>query len=182
MAASTLVISIHRPLAGPDLQAAVQNGLDAVFQSTGPSRGPTETTNLQPSEGIFQSTGPSRGPTSACCGSLRRRSHFNPQAPRGARHHALHFIDIIVISIHRPLAGPDCPWCLRGSGSRYFNPQAPRGARHDPRRGGMWFERIFQSTGPSRGPTQDVRSVLRSMNISIHRPLAGPDIPPSSVG
>ena len=99
-------ISIHRPLAGPDAEDE-DRSRRGVFQSTGPSRGPTVFHHIKPPLVIFQSTGPSRGPTF--------RTH-------GADPHP-------VISIHRPLAGPDFLRSMSTTGSSYFNPQAPRGAR-----------------------------------------------------
>ena len=58
-----LLISIHRPLAGPDGMPQTEISYLLSFQSTGPSRGPTT---------------PS---TKARC----VKEYFNPQAPRGAR-------------------------------------------------------------------------------------------------
>ena len=98
------------------------------FQSTGPSRGPTPKDENDGTTILFQSTGPSRGPT-LTGRRILMILYFNPQAPRGARHRGTEQTRRAIISIHRPLAGPDpvpAVTCMSPS---------------------------FQSTGPSRGPT-----------------------------
>ena len=83
--------------------------------------------------------------------------HFNPLAPRGARHN-------------------------RGSIIHYqfnFNPLAPRGARLDVV-SRVVSAMLFQSTRPSRGETVLTAYQLVHQDISIHSPLAGRDYISSS--
>ena len=79
------------------------------------------------------------------------------------------------ISIHRPLAGPDDYFFAHGFRLNHFNPQAPCGARRVDG-GTVMATLLFQSTGPLRGPTQELITYLQTLFISIHRPLAGPDL------
>ena len=196
--------------------------------------------------GAFQSTRPSRGETlpyqgrqfsleisihSPLAGRDRYglrwfhcHTHFNPLAPRGARHHQRGGMTMENrISIHSPLAGRDVPAAAGCRGNNHnFNPLAPRGAR--PIRTAMVpLSHAFQSTRPSRGETSSTgrhdhgkqnfnplaprgarpkhrprgragakhfnplaprgarqaisSAFIRCLNISIHSPLAGRDMP-----
>ena len=146
-----------------------------IFQSTGPLRGPTSAKSGAEICLIFQSTGPLRGPT----------CYFS------------YFCLFMCISIHRPLAGPDRNDGFIGGGRIHFNPQAPCGARHQQQSSSrqtyhfnpqapcgarlitasdLMRSPVFQSTGPLRGPTKMIISFTQRKTISIHRPLAGPDV------
>ena len=106
--ASSIVISIHAPLAGCDCQA-----------------------RLCRTEGKkFQSTHPLRGATGAQAQSLYRPGNFNPRTPCGVRQgiHTPHDTDF-PISIHAPLAGCDNSADVRFFGNGYFNPRTPCGVR-----------------------------------------------------
>ena len=81
-----------------------------------------------------------------------------------------------LISIHSPLAGRDGRETAFGGDGSHFNPLAPRGARPCRIRGGNSALR-FQSTRPSRGETVNDVIVQPVMDISIHSPLAGRDVP-----
>ena len=105
--------------------------LGSAFQSTRPARGATERPVwLSAPQRSFQSTRPARGATKALrslfdevCISIHAPRegrddvfhhiepidyHFNPRAPRGARHHRILFWHSIPeISIHAPREGRD---------------------------------------------------------------------------
>ena len=169
------VISIHRPLAGPDVVEHATGVTKSKFQSTGPSRGPTNLATSIPASFQISIHRPLAGPDTNPEQSNNDRSQISIHRPlagpdhgtytRPARihisiHRPLAGPDVqfftgsldVRISIHRPLAGPDSLLSPSPSGSGDFNPQAPRGARQRPAAGGI--------CRPS---------------ISIHRPLAGPD-------
>ena len=80
------------------------------------------------------------------------------------------------ISIHKALAGLD----ETKQGSLpvygYFNPQGPRGPRHVASFTSLIFL-LFQSTRPSRASTYSPYIPLAPSHISIHKALAGLDLP-----
>ena len=148
----SVCISIHRPLAGPDLLRAAFRRMQQGFQSTGPLRGPTRLIAVRHMMyALFQSTGPLRGPTSSLIsrislcqfqstGPLRGPTikfvfravftQFQSTGPlRGPTGAKFRIVLILMISIHRPLAGPDRSHRATIHTSNYFNPQAPCGAR-----------------------------------------------------
>ena len=101
----------------------------------------------------FQSTRPSRGETKPAGQDWIGDAHFNPLAPRGARHQQIH---------RQRYTGDFNPLAPRGARHwtlklpqrlTNFNPLAPRGARQS--RGLEYYikESLFQSTRPSRGET-----------------------------
>ena len=107
---------------------------------------------------------------------IRDRSyHFNPRAPRGARHKESRNASLRVeFQSTRPARGATEIECKRNKRSLfqstrpargatiyggniggmpgYFNPRAPRGARPTLAASGAWLP-IFQSTRPARGAT-----------------------------
>ena len=103
---------------------------------------------------VFQSTCPARGTTKRTNSTKRPNDHFNPRAPRGARHHpfksAAH---VSRISIHVPREGHDSNEFCQLQNQHYFNPRAPRGARRK-----IYAVKqtrsAFQSTCPARGTTR----------------------------
>ena len=129
--------------------------------------------------------------------------HFNPRAPCGARRRSiLHGFQIFNISIHAPLAGRDPVWRampnawgpfqstrpLRGATMAsdiscmvmcYFNPRAPCGARPP---GNPWSRRPahFNPRAPCGARHGTFVSVHGYSAISIHAPLAGRDLEPTS--
>ena len=150
--------------------------LTRSFQSTCPARGTTRGTGKTygafaisihvPREGhdieplplirgvaLFQSTCPARGTTYATLPQKHHLPHFNPRAPRGARHlvtDVLHYTGDI--SIHVPREGHDC-----------IPTSTARAAK------------LFQSTCPARGTTH-VRTGMTAFHmISIHVPREGHD-------
>ena len=101
-------ISIHRSLAGPDMDYSLQHTYRLRFQSTGPLRDPTGTGRTRPSwTSNFNPQVP--------CGTRLPHKviyictiYFNPQVPCGTRPPALlPATQCYSISIHRSLAGPD---------------------------------------------------------------------------
>ena len=153
----------------------VISNLPTAFQSTCPARGTTSepspknggawisihvpreghdtTTETRNSGGlIFQSTCPARGTTTSAIGCTVSQTHFNPRAPRGARHFrsssdaerkefqstcpargtthpSKSFAQVSRISIHVPREGHDSHKRGQQRNGGYFNPRAPRGAR-----------------------------------------------------
>ena len=148
-------ISIHVPREGHDGMVIYDAKFADVFQSTCPARGTTRFRYVRdrrrgrfqstcPARGttdgnfkiadnnlLFQSTCPARGTTSRSSVRLRRGSHFNPRAPRGARRR-----QEVLIMAERVFQST-CP--ARGT-TRY------RRFRNPPLR-------LFQSTCPARGTT-----------------------------
>ena len=109
-------ISIHSPLAGRDNYDRSEEVTETIFQSTRPSRGETDIDIMKGCKVIgFQSTRPSRGETD------------DTQCEE----------EILVISIHSPLAGRD----FRAALNLYKN-------------------NVFQSTRPSRGETYNALTGL----------------------
>ena len=106
----------------------------------------------------------------------RGASHFNPRAPRGARHQRRNNPSVQnYISIHAPRVGRDnvggTSTCLACD----FNPRAPRGARlgiSAP----ILPTRPFQSTRPAWGATLLRWSARHRVSISIHAPRVGRDL------
>ena len=101
----------------------------------------------------FQSTGPSRSPTEGGTCKDRDQEHFNPRAPRGARRDISPDVrDVIVISIHGPLAEPDTAIRSICKAKRLFQSTGPS---RSPTISSPIVSIIsaFQSTGPSRSPT-----------------------------
>ena len=109
---------------------------------------------------LFQSTLPLRGAT---------RVHVRDAV-----------LDLDVISIHTPLAGSDdIGDAFNSFAVCYFNPHSPCGER----RGGLTVlseRELFQSTLPLRGATNTFQGSERTRRISIHTPLAGSDLIPST--
>ena len=101
--------------------------------------------------------------------------HFNPRAPRGARHNGgLTFYQACLFQSTGPSRSPTLLPCLLGHSGDNFNPRAPRGARL--RLCCMMSSAsVFQSTGPSRSPTKAEAPLTQGLSISIHGPLAEPD-------
>ena len=197
------LISIHAPLAGSDYSYEFKGLAVKKFQSTLPSRGATNPSNL-----------------------LAHLDHyFNPRSPRGERriflktvtlgagisiHAPLAGSDILhrrppssssrfqstlpsrgatelyalrsrryVISIHAPLAGSDSSSPIRSRRCVNFNPRSPRGERPAPPISSA-MALAFQSTLPSRGATMSARAISFLLQISIHAPLAGSDDVPDN--
>ena len=97
-----------RPLRGAT-PLTPQRGRRAQFQSTRPLRGATsDSLGRAMREALFQSTRPLRGATGHARDFCSDGTNFNPRAPCGARQHRLDLRrQIVVISIHAPLAGRD---------------------------------------------------------------------------
>ena len=125
----------------------------SIFQSTRPIRGATPlATAASASYSVFQSTRPIRGATGDIRGGIILSKYFNPRAPYGARRSG------------------------RSStpGRSHFNPRAPYGARQRPADMSNAVK-VFQSTRPIRGATQDDRILQVVLRISIHAPHTGRD-------
>ena len=192
------LISIHVPREGHDhchIQRAYQQ---AKFQSTCPARGTTPLTRVVYPVAEFQSTCPARGTTHLYTQPVQKDEHFNPRAPRGARHYARDWANrMFLISIHVPREGHDqisllllvmmlafqstCP--ARGTTFpvKKFTPLACISI-HVPREGhdgGICNTRTsgakFQSTCPARGTTANANNYDSAVLISIHVPREGHD-------
>ena len=106
---------------------------------------------------------------------MKMSNDFNPQAPRGARLLRIPGHYIPHISIHRPLAGPDGKARRLTVRFRNFNPQAPRGARQK-LPSVRTSKGHFNPQAPRGARRRHEIQPCRHDSISIHRPLAGPDI------
>ena len=166
-------ISIHRPLAGPDLHA-LDGSFNQIYFNPQAPRGARPRCRLQNLQCFDFNPQAPRGARPWRSGAGCTCSYFNPQAPRGARHDSA--LPLQSITDFNPQAPRGARQRLPRSacGDDHFNPQAPRGARpsvscidH--------ASAVFQSTGPSRGPTPVIVEDRSEAVISIHRPLAGPD-------
>ncbi len=147
------LISIHVPREGHDhchIQRAYQQ---AKFQSTCPARGTTPLTRVVYPVAEFQSTCPARGTTHLYTQPVQKDEHFNPRAPRGARHYARDWANrMFLISIHVPREGHDQISLLL-----------------------LVMMLAFQSTCPARGTTDKRLIVVEHFGISIHVPREGHD-------
>ena len=171
------------------------------FQSTRPSRASTCAvghTILYPV--AFQSTRPSRASTSASLRPADTCPYFNPQGPRGPRPSLCCFIfSLFQISIHKALAGldvsphpPPPTWSRfqstrpsRASTRAYqsvlnwaakFQSTRPSRASTKSSRMRRSAAKIFQSTRPSRASTPVSQPKVETVEISIHKALAGLDV------
>ena len=105
---SSTEISIHAPLAGCDMMAAVFNMLCLIFQSTHPLRGATKHATQR----------------------NKTNKDFNPRTPCGVRLwlYLRRWLRSL-ISIHAPLAGCDQLRLTTRLGTKNFNPRTPCGVR-----------------------------------------------------
>ena len=124
------VISIHRSLAGPDLNQLDEKGERKYFNPQVPC-----------------------GTRPKCASSLFRTPHFNPQVPCGTRLNKLDLHAILLaFQSTGPLRDPTSSAALGICSGLYFNPQVPCGTR-------LLVLSLsdvvveFQSTGPLRDPT-----------------------------
>ena len=102
-------ISIHAPLAGCDSGRNLSSGKKGNFNPRTPCGVRRQTRDAHLTGERFQSTHPLRGAT-----LVADHGHID-----------------VVISIHAPLAGCDCPSRPRACWpARYFNPRTPCGVRH----------------------------------------------------
>ena len=101
---------------------------------------------------------------------------FNPRSPCGERLFAILNAGYpILISIHAPRAGSDCPQIGHAGRRSHFNPRSPCGERPGSSTTRPTPTR-FQSTLPVRGATRErVWQFPRELLISIHAPRAGSD-------
>ena len=149
---------------------------------------------------IFQSTLPARGATLAAMGKQSQNLHFNPRSPRGERlrvanpfhscgtfqstlpaRGATALTDnaaiITAISIHAPREGSDAiEHCLS---TRIYIFQSTLPARGATVRFFIILivQHVFQSTLPARGATFRFPKIVRAVQISIHAPREGSDVP-----
>ena len=80
--------------------------------------------------------------------------HFNPRAPRGARHAVRQILQVqSAISIHAPLAGRDASTTIEGSINSIFQSTRPSRGATLYIYGDVEGDSQFQSTRPSRGAT-----------------------------
>ena len=177
LASAGVDISIHTPLAGSDRPYTSSPKYSLLFQSTLPLRGATAEQLLRLQTNSFQSTLPLRGAT---------RVHVRDAV-----------LDLDVISIHTPLAGSDQNLVTSVIAAAKFQSTLPlRGATFAAL--AAFRQNQFQSTLPLRGATwsvpcrpsswcnfnphspcgerlADQRLISRTLDISIHTPLAGSD-------
>ena len=97
-------------------------------------------------------------------------------APHAGRDHAVALGEqVVIISIHAPLAGRDLKRLLRLASLAQFQSTRPlRGATHGLCRAA--WNRNISIHAPLAGRDNDVSEMIRMVNISIHAPLAGRDV------
>ena len=167
-------VSIHAPRAGRDRPSLYSAARLSSFNPRAPRGARLRKGGASYGDIAFQSTRPARGATKAAR-AIRVDDLFQSTRPaRGATYtHRRYLIDLIV-SIHAPRAGRDCPDHVAKARGTRFNPRAPRGARPEDR-----FQDIaaskFQSTRPARGATACEMSRRARYRVSIHAPRAGRD-------
>ena len=100
---------------------------------------------------------------------------FQPTLPvRGATHHSVNGVEVVLISTHAPRAGSDKTALHRGCYLSNFNPRSPCGERLDSDIG-INNANVFQPTLPVRGATNVLVFPLYVVRISTHAPRAGSD-------
>ena len=147
-----LMISIHAPLAGRDINYLDINGVDKNISIHAPLAGRDFKMRPVWGAGGISIHAPLAGRDVYSCMMRLTLSHFNPRAPCGARRYQLKGA-ITMIN---------------------FNPRAPCGARRVISQSSSARDK-FQSTRPLRGATADLPHVTVGQQNSIHAPLAGRD-------
>ena len=105
----------------------------------------------------------------------KRKSDFNPRAPRGARQNlGISNTSEKEFQSTCPARGTTCNESVKGDDAEYFNPRAPRGARRK-LLSRSYNAMTFQSTCPARGTTESDRVRFFAAGISIHVPREGHD-------
>ena len=105
------------------------------------------------------------------------RMKFQSTPPvRGATALARHGAAGSPISIHAPRAGGDQTWETWSIGPTHFNPRPPCGGRRQRLLLIPAGDRLFQSTPPVRGATDQCSIGFDIGKISIHAPRAGGDL------
>ena len=153
----------------------------SAFQSTGPLRGPTSALGYSQTWTIFQSTGPLRGPTYRPC-VCRWPGLISIHRPLAGPDvfMIVYFTDRRIFQSTGPLRGPTRSVPIRLRAYRHFNPQAPCGARLRYHPDTIRLLE-FQSTGPLRGPTCG-KVVVHCISIfQSTGPLRGPTCKPTSI-
>ena len=146
-------ISIHAPLAGCDVFIIVLNSLSSAFQSTHPLRGATPIDERFREVEAISIHAPLAGCDAEFSVSRNLRQDFNPRTPCGVRPENVRFSPPVF----------------------NFNPRTPCGVR--PRATiSAPSSPAFQSTHPLRGATDEEQVPIRTVQISIHAPLAGCDL------
>ena len=124
------IISIHVPREGHDDAAKSRVELVAISIHVPREGHDTAYKFSKLVDTAFQSTCPARGTTIAADTGTTRHEHFNPRAPRGARHqYKWRTLQKTTISIHVPREGHDASCIKTHNIFVDFNPRAPRGAR-----------------------------------------------------
>ena len=85
MPVHSIIISIHAPRKGSDLSDVRSFLIRALFQSTPPARGATNSEYVVIRHTGFQSTPPARGATPENCSFSGLSIYFNPRPPQGER-------------------------------------------------------------------------------------------------
>ena len=124
------VISIHAPREGSDADRPQVLSIHAVFQSTLPARGATETRSTADCPRWHFNPRSPRGERPGQGGILHRRDLFQSTLPaRGATPVVIPPLVVVDISIHAPREGSDPRACFSSPPGKNFNPRSPRGER-----------------------------------------------------
>ena len=117
-----------------------------------------------------------RGPTFFRHPAPTLGCYFNPQAPCGARRAVQRQkVEVIIFQSTGPLRGPKLERPAEKEKIVYFNPQAPCGARLLAAQLPAECLLDFNPQAPCGARRLLPLSICQEVEISIHRPLAGPD-------
>ena len=169
-----VLISIHAPLTGSDLQSKKGGVIHEYFNPRSPYGERHGAFSSQMGASQFQSTLPLRGATCLFvgCGDSNFISIHAPLTGSDYIHFSV--CRKMYISIHAPLTGSDFRANLIALACKYFNPRSPYGER--PILYHIFFaNQGFQSTLPLRGATVAAVCYNGYASISIHAPLTGSD-------
>ena len=171
----TAIFQSTHPVRGATQSKLARLKVIREFQSTHPVRGATHIAEKLDRPSGFQSTHPVRGATKILRGfaGYRRISIHAPRA--GCDVQVLLDLSAFTISIHAPRAGCDIPRGRPSSTPTHISIHAPR-AGCDARRVSITGHlHGFQSTHPVRGATFQQTIAHGLHTISIHAPRAGCD-------
>ena len=174
-------ISIHAPRVGGDPSWPISRSAPRYFNPRPPCGGrPFSFLQPCPSRGLFQSTPPVWGATQAYRTRGGGAGHFNPRPPCGGRPLYAHPVSVtlVFISIHAPRVGGDVRARSVAVRLLVFQSTPPVWGATS-KLASRLIACIFQSTPPVWGATIHVLGAPLRIDISIHAPRVGGDIPAS---
>ncbi len=169
------IISIHAPLAGRDASHIAFDGRNSHFNPRAPCGARHRAYSPPRSTAHFNPRAPCGARRSPSSGYLWDAAFQSTRPLRGATVPLPPQVQVLLISIHAPLAGRD-PGTAHRSPMQTISIHAPLAGRDGIAIAGTLPEKTFQSTRPLRGATTPLPSPPSSLSISIHAPLAGRDL------